>query len=107
MSSQQLVLKGNLARGRNGQQCGVVSNTFKLKLPDKEYYHYDREYRWAMARSTTSLMMHSRSLYGRVLVFLPFRSFSERDNHRYQEMGQEEAAGGRSDEEPLPDCCCD
>ena len=107
MSSQELVLKGNLSRGRNGRQCNVVSNTFKLRLPDKEYYHYDRKCRWAMARSTMSLMTYSRSLYGHVLVFRPFRLISKRDNRRYQEMGQEEAAGGRSNEEPLEDCCCD
>ena len=47
MSSQPLVLKsnGNLFKGTRGPQCGVMSNTFKLRLPDKEYYHYDREYR--------------------------------------------------------------
>lgn len=43
MSSRSPVLKstGDLFRGSKGYQCGVVSNTFKLKLPDKEYYHYD------------------------------------------------------------------
>ena len=45
MSSQPLVLKsnGNLFNGTKGHQCGIISNTFKLQLPDKEYYHYDRE----------------------------------------------------------------
>jgi len=48
MSSQPLVLRsnGNLFKGTKGHQCGVLSNTFKLRLPDKDYYHYDREYRW-------------------------------------------------------------
>ena len=48
MSSQPLVLKssGNLFKGTKGHQCSVISNTFKLRLPDKDYYHYDREYRW-------------------------------------------------------------
>lgn len=47
MSSQPLVLrsKGNLFKGTNGRQRDVLSNTFKLQLPDMDYYHYDREQR--------------------------------------------------------------
>ncbi|KAF9781277.1 Piwi domain-containing protein [Thelephora terrestris] len=47
MTSQPLVLKssGDLFKGTKGHQCSIISNTFKLRLPDKEYYHYDREYR--------------------------------------------------------------
>ena len=54
MSSQPLVLRssGDLFKGTKGNQCGVVSNTFKLRLPDKEYYHYDRECRCAMSDGT-------------------------------------------------------
>lgn len=47
MSSQPLVLRsnGNLFKGTKGNRRDILSNTFKLQLPDKDYYHYDREHR--------------------------------------------------------------
>lgn len=79
MTSKPLVLEsnGNLKKGTNGHQCDIISNTFKLQLPDKVYYHYDRESTNHGLRddiTDMSLITRACSLYDRTtsapLIFL-------------------------------------